>query len=118
MPGRRGKSSSGSRRRVLRIWSSRWSRAIWRSRAGRLPMAKTPFDLKGKSIYVAGHHGMVGSALVRRLAQEGAALVTVGGRGGVLRDQAAVPGWFAAKRPQAVFVAAAKVGGIVANNTL
>jgi GDP-L-fucose synthase len=81
-------------------------------------MAKTPFDLKGKSVFVAGHRGMVGSALVRRLAQEGAELLTAGRREVDLRDQAAVSGWFAAKRPQAVFVAAAKVGGIVANNTL
>jgi GDP-L-fucose synthase len=81
-------------------------------------MAKTQFDLKGKSVFVAGHRGMVGSALVRRLAQEGAELLTAGRRELDLRDQAAVSGWFAAKRPQAVFVAAAKVGGIVANNTL
>jgi GDP-L-fucose synthase len=81
-------------------------------------MAKTRFDLKGKSVFVAGHRGMVGSALVRRLAQEGAELLTAGRREVDLRDQAAVSGWFAAKRPQAVFVAAAKVGGIVANNTL
>src|SRR6195952_5461617 len=118
MPARRGKSSAGNRRRALRIWSGRWSRAIWRSRAGRLPMAKTPFDLKGKSVFVAGHRGMVGSALVRRLAQEGAELLTVGRREVDLRDQAAVAGWFAKARPQAVFLAAAKVGGIVANNTL
>ena len=81
-------------------------------------MAKTPFDLKGKSVFVAGHRGMVGSALVRRLAQEDVELVTVGSREVDLRDQAAVFGWFAAKRPQVVFLAAAKVGGIVANNTL
>ena len=81
-------------------------------------MAKTPFDLKGKSVFVAGHRGMVGSALVRRLAQEDVELVTVGRREVDLRDQAAVFGWFAAKRPQVVFLAAAKVGGIVANNTL
>jgi GDP-L-fucose synthase len=81
-------------------------------------MAKARFDLKGKSVFVAGHRGMVGSALVRRLAQEGAELLTAGRREVDLRDQAAVSGWFAAKRPQAVFVAAAKVGGIVANNTL
>src|ERR1700735_5211947 len=81
-------------------------------------MASTPFDLKGKKVFVAGHRGMVGGALVRRLASEGAELQTVG-RGEVdLRDQAQVAAWFAAKRPQAVFLAAAKVGGIVANNTL
>jgi len=81
-------------------------------------MGSTPFELKGKSVFVAGHRGMVGSALVRRLAGEGINLLTVV-RGEVdLRDQAAVNQWFAAKRPQVVFLAAAKVGGIVANNTL
>ena len=81
-------------------------------------MAKTPFDLKGKTVFVAGHRGMVGGALMRRLAREGAELLTVGRREVDLRDQAAVSAWFEAKRPQAVFLAAAKVGGIVANNTL
>ena len=81
-------------------------------------MAKIPFDLKGKSVFVAGHRGMVGAALVRRLAREGVELLTVAHRELDLRDQAGVSGWFAAKRPQVVFLAAAKVGGIVANNTL
>ncbi len=81
-------------------------------------MARTPFELKGKRVFVAGHRGMVGSALVRRLARENVELLTAG-RGEVdLRDQAAVSSWFASKRPQVVFLAAAKVGGIVANNTL
>src|SRR5579871_6191587 len=81
-------------------------------------MARTPFDLKGKRVFVAGHRGMVGSALVRRLASEGVELLTVARAEVDLRDQAQVAGWFAKKRPQAVFLAAAKVGGIVANNTL
>jgi GDP-L-fucose synthase len=81
-------------------------------------MAGTPFDLKGKTVFVAGHRGMVGSALVRRLARENVELLTVGRTEVDLRDQAAVFGWFAKARPQAVFLAAAKVGGIVANNTL
>jgi GDP-L-fucose synthase len=81
-------------------------------------MAKTPFDLKGKTVFVAGHRGMVGGALMRRLAGEGAELLTVGRREVDLRDQAAISAWFKAKRPQVVFLAAAKVGGIVANNTL
>ena len=81
-------------------------------------MAATPFELKGKTVFVAGHRGMVGAALVRRLAQEDVELLTVGRREVDLRDQAAVSRWFAAKRPQVVFLAAAKVGGIVANNTL
>ncbi len=81
-------------------------------------MARTPFELKGKRIFVAGHRGMVGSALVRRLGGENVELL-MAGRGEVdLRDQAAVSNWFASKRPQVVFLAAAKVGGIVANNTL
>lgn len=81
-------------------------------------MARVPFELKGKTVFVAGHRGMVGSALVRRLAREDVELLTVGRSEIDLRDQAAVFGWFAKKRPQAVFLAAAKVGGIVANNTL
>jgi GDP-L-fucose synthase len=81
-------------------------------------MAKTPFELQGKTVFVAGHRGMVGSALVRRLAQENVELLTVTRSEVDLCDQAAVNKWFAAKRPQAVFMAAARVGGIVANNTL
>jgi len=81
-------------------------------------MASTPFDLKGKTVFVAGHKGMVGGALVRRLAREDVELLTVGRSEVDLCDQAAVFEWFARKRPQAVFLAAAKVGGIVANNTL
>jgi GDP-L-fucose synthase len=81
-------------------------------------MASTSFDLKGKRVFVAGHRGMVGSALLRRLASEGVELLTVPRSEMDLRDQGAVFGWFAKNRPQAVFFAAAKVGGIVANNTL
>ena len=81
-------------------------------------MAETPFDLRGKTVFVAGHRGMVGSALVRRLAREDVELLTAGRAEVDLRDQAAVFGWFAKARPQVVFLAAAKVGGIVANNTL
>ena len=81
-------------------------------------MARTPFELKGKTVFVAGHGGMVGGALLRRLASEEVTLLTAGRSEVDLRDQAAVNKWFAAKRPQVVFLAAAKVGGIVANNTL
>jgi GDP-L-fucose synthase len=81
-------------------------------------MARIPFELAGKTVFVAGHGGMVGAALVRRLAREQVELLTAGRRELDLRDQAAVFGWFAAQRPQVVFLAAAKVGGIVANNTL
>jgi GDP-L-fucose synthase len=81
-------------------------------------MARTPFELKGKTVYVAGHRGMVGSALVRRLAREDVELVIAPRSELDLIDQRAVFDWFAAAKPQAVFLAAAKVGGIVANNTL
>ena len=118
MPARRGRSSAGSPRRPLPNWSRRWLRAISKRPGGRLPMASIPFELKGKTVYVAGHRGMVGSALVRRLARENVELLTASRSEADLRDQAAVNQWFAAKRPQVVFLAAAKVGGIVANNTL
>ena len=81
-------------------------------------MTNAPFELKGRSVYVAGHRGMVGSALVRRLAGEDVKLVTADRREVDLCNQAAVFDWFAKVRPQVVFLAAAKVGGIVANNTL
>jgi len=81
-------------------------------------MARTPFELKGKTVFVAGHGGMVGAALVRRLARENVELQTAARSEVDLRDQAAVFDWFAGKRPQVVFLAAAKVGGIAANNVL
>ena len=72
------------------------------------------YELSGKKVYVAGHGGMVGSALVRRLARENCETVTAP-RSLDLREQAAVRDWFARERPDAVFVAAARVGGIAAN---
>jgi GDP-L-fucose synthase len=75
------------------------------------------FDLRGKRVFVAGHRGMVGSALVRRLANEECHTLTVGREAVDLRDQRAVFRWFDEQRPQAVFLAAARVGGIYANNT-
>src|SRR3954452_19031625 len=81
-------------------------------------MASLPFELKGKTVFVAGHRGMVGSALVRRLAREDVTLQTAVHGELDLIDQSAVFAWFSANRPQVVFLAAAKVGGIVANNTL
>jgi GDP-L-fucose synthase len=81
-------------------------------------MARTPFELKGKTVFVAGHGGMVGGALLRRLAREDVKLLTANRRDLDMRDQAAVNHWFAEKRPQVVFLAAAKVGGIAANNAL
>ncbi len=80
-------------------------------------MKAAPYSLAGKRIWVAGHRGMVGSALIRRLQSENCTILTVA-RGVLdLRDGKAVSEWTRANRPQAVFLAAAKVGGIVANDT-
>ncbi|HYU12332.1 MAG TPA: NAD-dependent epimerase/dehydratase family protein, partial [Stellaceae bacterium] len=73
------------------------------------------YSLQGKRVYVAGHRGMVGSALMRRLGGEECRLLTAGREALDLRDQAAVDRWFDEQRPQAVFLAAARVGGIQAN---
>ena len=75
------------------------------------------FPLAGRRVFVAGHRGMVGSAIVRRLAGEGCKILTVG-RGQVdLRRQQPTEEWIAAERPDAVIVAAATVGGILANSS-
>lgn len=69
-------------------------------------------------IYVAGHNGMVGSAIVRRLKARGGAEILTRARNGLdLRDQVALRRFFEKERPDAVILAAAKVGGIRANNT-
>lgn len=74
------------------------------------------YDLAGKRVFVAGHRGMVGSAIVRRLASEDCEVVTATRTELDLGDQAAVRTWFAAARPDTVVLAAAKVGGIMAND--
>jgi GDP-L-fucose synthase len=81
-------------------------------------MTATPkFDLKGKRVFVAGHRGMVGAALVRRLAAESCTVLTVPKAEVNLTRQDAVENYLAAQKPDAVFLAAARVGGIHANNT-
>ena len=74
------------------------------------------FELKGKRVFVAGHRGMVGSAVVRRLAGEDCEVLTVSRDRLDLLDQAGVRRWMAEHRPDAVVMAAAKVGGILAND--
>ncbi len=76
------------------------------------------YNLSGKRIYVAGHRGMVGSAIVRRLAHEGCEVLTATRAELDLKNQAAVNAWFENNKPDAVFLAAAKVGGILANDTM
>ena len=75
------------------------------------------YSLRGKSVWVAGHAGMLGSALVRRLQLEGCSIITAPREVLDLRRQQDVEEWMAEWKPQAVFLAAAKVGGIVANNS-
>src|SRR5260370_13435372 len=75
------------------------------------------YNLEGKQVFVAGHRGMVGSALMRRLAQEECRLLTATREALDLRDQSAVGRWFDEHRPQAVLLAPAPVGGIHANAT-
>jgi len=75
------------------------------------------YDLKGKKVWVAGHRGMVGSAIVRRLASEHCEILAADRSELDLTDQSAVRAWVDRHKPDAVFVAAAKVGGILANDT-
>jgi GDP-L-fucose synthase len=77
----------------------------------------TTFDLKGRRIWVAGHRGMVGAAVVRRLTTEPVEVLTAGRDTLDLTRQADVEAWMAANRPDAIVLAAAKVGGILANDT-
>jgi len=73
---------------------------------------------KNSKIFVAGHNGMVGSAIVRKLIKEGYNnIITRNSAVLDLRNQQAVADFFAIEKPEYVFLAAAKVGGIIANNT-
>lgn len=75
------------------------------------------FDLRNKRIWVAGHRGMVGSAIVRRLQSENCEILTATRAELDLKEQAAVRQWVDLKKPDAIIVAAAKVGGILANQS-
>jgi len=75
------------------------------------------YKVNGRRVWVAGHSGMVGTALVRRLAEAHAEILTVSRKDVDLRDQSAVTRWVTQNRPDAVFIAAATVGGIEANRT-
>jgi GDP-L-fucose synthase len=76
-----------------------------------------PYDLKGKRVWVAGHDGMVGSALVRRLASENCTILTVPRKALDLRNTRAVDHFMDEASPHVVLLAAAKVGGILANDS-
>ena len=79
-------------------------------------MTADTFSLEGRRVYVSGHRGMVGSALVRRLESENCEILS-SPRSVDLREQRKVQDWFAENTPDVVIVAAAKVGGIHANDT-
>ena len=75
------------------------------------------FELKGKRAYVAGHSGMVGSAIMRRLKSEDCEILAADRKTLDLTNQRATEDWLAQMRPDAIFLAAGLVGGIHANNT-
>jgi GDP-L-fucose synthase len=75
------------------------------------------FDLRGKRVYVAGHKGMAGSAIARRLRTENCEILTVDRHTLDLTNQRATEDWLGRARPDAIFLAAGLVGGIHANNT-
>ncbi|HIM44656.1 MAG TPA: NAD-dependent epimerase/dehydratase family protein, partial [Alphaproteobacteria bacterium] len=79
--------------------------------------AAETYSLNGKRVWVAGHRGLVGSALVKRLDAEQCELITVARDELDLRRQADVEDWLSQSRPEAIFVAAATVGGIQANDS-
>src|ERR1700720_3253039 len=140
IPARRTKSLAGATRRALRTSSRRWSTATasrcgWRRSASigmtevrrfatlenrfvtREPAAKAlPFELTGRRVFVAGHRGMVGAALVRRLASERCEVLTADHRALDLARQADTQDWLRDNRPDVIIVAAARVGGIAYNN--
>jgi GDP-L-fucose synthase len=93
---------------ISRTWPSKKDRDMTDTAA--------PYSLDGKRVWVAGHGGLVGSALVKRLASEHCELVSVGRSQLDLRRQSDVEDWLAETRPAAIFVAAATVGGIHAND--
>lgn len=79
--------------------------------------ANLPYALQNKRVWIAGHGGLVGGALVRRLAAEQCEILTVSRAECDLRRADLVEKWMTVNRPQAVFIAAARVGGIYANDS-
>lgn len=75
------------------------------------------YELEGKRVWVAGHRGMVGGAVVRRLARENCEIITAGRDIVDLTRQSQVEEWMAESQPDVIVMAAAKVGGILANET-
>src|SRR5215475_940734 len=82
-----------------------------------MALTKPSYTLRNKRVWVAGHRGLVGGALVRRLQGEGCEILTAPRDSFDLRRPDQVARWMADAKPQAVFLADAKVGGIYANDT-
>ena len=80
-------------------------------------MSKKTINLKGKKVWEAGHRGMVGSSIIRRLASEGCQLLVCDRKEVDLRKQNIVEEWMSKNKPEFIFLAAATVGGIIANST-
>lgn len=78
---------------------------------------KLSYSLSGKRVWVAGHRGMVGSAICRQLEKEECDILFIGKETLDLRNQDAVLNWMTKEKPNAIFLAAATVGGIYANDT-
>ncbi|NOX41213.1 MAG: GDP-L-fucose synthase [Alphaproteobacteria bacterium] len=87
-----------------------------RSEAGAQPVHEI-YRLSNKRVWVAGHRGMVGSALVRRLKRENCHILTATRQEADLTRQQEVERWMEKEKPEAVFLSAAKVGGILANDS-
>jgi GDP-L-fucose synthase len=113
-PVRRGLRNREGRRRRGRNTRGAGTDGVVRYDAAAVTMS---FSLVGKRVWIAGHRGMAGSAIVRRLAAERCELVSASREELDLRNQGAVEAWMQTVRPQVVFVAAATVGGIVANDS-
>ena len=112
--------SAGAIKQALTNWWRKWSIPIskeWPNKKDRdVTDTAASYSLDGKRVWVAGHGGLVGSALVKRLASERCELVSVGHSQLDLRRQSDVEDWLAETGPAAVFVAAATVGGIQVND--
>ena len=78
---------------------------------------ETPFQMENTKVWIAGHRGLVGSAIAKRLSRENCTIVTIDRDELDLRDQVGVKKWLEKEKPSIIILAAAKVGGIVANST-
>lgn len=109
----------------LQSFSKRWFKQISSAahiksplrKDNNIPMASISYSLKGKKVWVAGHRGMVGSAICRGLINQECEVLKTTRQELDLTSQQAVSDWIAEHKPQAIFIAAAKVGGIYANDT-